>query len=136
MRIVIVCTLALITVVVPTSFVQAAKVRNDYELTVAVVVKALDGWRLYRDQKFDGSYNGGHYTNPDPKTQVKDFWSDGRFANLDRDDDGFFETRFIIKGRQLEYVGSLGSSSRFIDVANEFKEFMNCTAASFEDAQK
>jgi len=99
-----------------------AEMRDDYDLTVAVVVKALDGWQLYEDKKFAGSFNNGYYTDPDPDTQGYEFWSDGLIAKLDRDSNGHHETFFVVVEDQLVYVGSIGGKGTFVHVANEFKE--------------
>ena len=100
-----------------------ADVRNDYELTVASVVKALQGWQLYEDEKFAGSFRNGRYTDPDPNTKVKDFWSDGRIAKLDRDSNGHFETVFVVVDNQLVYAGSIGRAGNFIHVAGDYKKY-------------
>jgi hypothetical protein len=107
-----------------------AQMRDDYELTVAKVVKAIHGWQLYGDKRFAGSFSNGHYTDPDPATKVKDFWSDGRIAKLDHDDNGHFETIFIVVDEQLVYVGSIGRKGTFIDVARDYKKYIGQPADS------
>lgn len=100
------------------------KVRNDYKLTVAVVELALKEQQLFQAEEFVSTYNGGSYTNPNPETQVHDYWSDGRYSMLDRDDNGHHETIFLLKDDQLVYVGSIGLTGTkwmFVDVANECK---------------
>jgi hypothetical protein len=99
-----------------------AEMRHDYELTVATVVKALQGWQLYAQEKFAGSFRNGQYTDPDPATKVNDFWSDGVIAKFDRDDNGHFETVFIVVDKQLVYVGSIGNRGTFIDTAGDYKK--------------
>lgn len=106
-----------------------ADIRHDYELTVASVVKALQGWQLYENEKFPGSFNNGRYTDPDPKTKVNDFWSDGLIAKLDRDNNGHFETIFVVVEKQLVYVGSIGGAGGFIHVARDYKKYLGQPAA-------
>jgi hypothetical protein len=101
----------------------SADIRDDYELTVATAVNAMKGWQLYEDKKFAGSFDKGHYTDADAKTKVKDFWSDGRIAKLDRDDNGHFETIFVVMDNELVYAGSIGRTGRFIDVSGSYKKY-------------
>jgi hypothetical protein len=110
-----------------------ADIRDDYELTVATAVKAVSGWQLYADEKFAGSFDKGHYTDADPKTKVKDFWSDGRIAKLDRDDNGHFETILVVTDDQLVYAGSIGRAGSFIHVAGEYKKYRGQPAASLSN---
>jgi hypothetical protein len=109
----------------------AADMRDDYELTVATAVKATAGWRLYEDEKFAGYFADGHYTEPDIQTKVKDFWSDGRIAKLDRDNNGHFETIFVVVDNDLVYAGSIGSRGTFIDAAKTYENYIGRTAAEF-----
>ena len=108
-----------------------ADVRNDYELTVASVVKAVHGWQLYQEEKFAGSFANGHYTDPDRNTRVKDFWSDGRIAKLDRDNNGHFETIFVVVKSQLVYAGSIGRDGSVINAAKHYKHHLGQSAAAF-----
>jgi hypothetical protein len=101
-----------------------AEIRDDYELTVATAVKATRGWQLHEDQKFAGAFKNGHYTDPDPATKVKDFWSDGLVAKLDRDNNGHFETIFLVVDEQLVYSGSIGRTGSFIHAAREYKKYL------------
>jgi hypothetical protein len=109
----------------------SADIRNDYELTVATSIKAVEGWQLYADNKFAGAFNNGHYTDPDSTTKVKDFWSDGLVAKLDRDNNGHFETIFLVVDKQLVYVGSIGRAGNFIHAARDYKKHLGQPAASF-----
>jgi hypothetical protein len=109
----------------------SAAVGNDYELTVASAAKAIDGWQLYEGEKFAGSFNNGHYTDPDQNTKVKDFWSDGFVAKLDRDNNGHFETIFVVAEKQLVYAGSIGRNGTFIDAAKAYENYIGQAAASF-----
>ncbi|HJQ80024.1 MAG TPA: hypothetical protein VJ828_08720 [Lacipirellulaceae bacterium] len=109
----------------------AADIRDDYELTVAAAVKATRGWELYENEKFGAAFKGGHYTDPDPKTKVNDFWSDGLIAKLDRDNNGHFETIFIVVDDELVYAGSIGRTGRFVHTAKVYKNYVGEPAASF-----
>ena len=111
--------------------ISNAKIRNDYELTVNVSIKASHGWNLYIKKIFDGEHNGGYYTNPDSKTRVKDFWSNGEYAKFDRDNNGHHETIFIIENRELVYIGSIGSKGKFIHVSNKYKRLLNKSVIKF-----
>jgi hypothetical protein len=107
-----------------------ADIRDDYELTVASAAKAIKGWQLYEVEKFAGSFSNGHYTDPDPNTKVKDFWSDGLIAKLDRDNNGHFETIFVVAEKQLVYAGSIGPNGNFIDAAHEYENYIGQRAAA------
>jgi hypothetical protein len=109
----------------------SADIRDDYELTVATAVKATRGWELYENEKFAGSFKSGHYTDPDPRTKVNDFWSDGLIAKLDRDNNGHFETIFIVVDNDLVYAGSIGRTGRFAHTAKVYKNYVGQPAASF-----
>ena len=102
----------------------SAEVRDDYELTVACVTNAGEGWQLYGDREFAGTFANGHYTDPDPHTAVKDFWSDGRLAKLDRDGNGHFETVFKVAGKELVYAGSIGRKGTIVDAAEDYKNYL------------
>ena len=99
----------------------AADIRDDYQLTVAVAVAATEGWQLYQDGKFAGTFNDGRYTDPAPQTRVKDFWSNGRLAKLDRDGNGHFESVFVVVDNKLTYVGSIGSKGDIVHAAKDYK---------------
>jgi hypothetical protein len=103
----------------------------DYELTVASAAKAINGWQLYEDKKFAGSFDNGRYTDPDPNTKVKDFWSDGLIAKLDRDNNGHFETIFVVADKELVYAGSIGRNGTFVDAAKAYENYIGQRAASF-----
>jgi hypothetical protein len=117
----LIATLALPLILCSLTF---ADIRDDYELTVSAAVKATKGWQLYEDEKFAGSFDKGHYTDVDRKTKVKDFWSDGRIAKLDRDDNGHFETIFVVVDNELVYAGSIGRMGNFIHVAGEYAKHL------------
>lgn len=130
-------SIAALSVSLIASAPATADIRHDYELTVASVVKALHGWQLYEDEKFAGSFNNGRYTDPDPKTKVNDFWSDGLIAKLDRDNNGHFETIFIVAEKQLVYAGSIGRAGSFIHVARDYKKHLGHPAALLiQDVQR
>lgn len=109
----------------------SADIRDDYELTVASAAKAINGWQLYEDKKFAGAFNNGHYTDPDPNTKVKDFWSDGLIAKVDRDNNGHFESIFVVTEKQLVYAGSIGRDGKFIDAAKAYENYVGQAAAAF-----
>lgn len=101
------------------------KINDNYELTVKVSIEATKGWNLYQKGVFIGKFNGGNYTNPDESTQVHDFWSDGYYAKYDRDNNGHHETIFIIREKELIYVGSIGSKGTFVDVSNNYRTLLH-----------
>lgn len=76
-------------------------------LSASAKRKADIGWKLWQDRKYAGKTPDGFYTDPDPTTQVKDFWSDGEFARVDDTNDGMFETIFKVKDKELLYIGML-----------------------------
>jgi hypothetical protein len=95
--------------------------RDDAELTVAAAKTALHGWELFQAGKFAGAAQGGHYTDPNPETQVRDFWSNGRWAMLDQGSDGHHETIFMVENKDLVYVGCLGARGTLVNPAARFK---------------
>ena len=95
--------------------------RDDAELTVAAAKTALKGWELFQAGKFAAAAQGGQYTDPDPNTQVRDFWSSGRWAMLDRNGDGRHETVFLIENKELVYVGCLDARGALVNPATRFK---------------
>jgi hypothetical protein len=101
--------------------------RDGAELTVAVVKKALAGWELFQAGKFAAAAGGGQYTDPDPNTRVRDFWSNGRWAMLDRDDDGLHETIFVVEDKDLVYLGCLDSRGTLVNPASRFKQHVGQT---------
>ena len=109
----------LLTVLCPV--ICPAQEANNHELTVAAVKTALQGWDLFQAGKFANAAQGGHYTDPDPKTQVHDFWSNNRWAMLDRNSDGHHETIFLIENKELIYVGCLDTRGTLVNPAGRFK---------------
>jgi hypothetical protein len=101
--------------------------RDDAELTVAVAKTALKGWELFQAGDFAAAFNGGHYTDPDPNTQVRDFWSSGRWAMLDRNGDGRHETIFLVENKELVYVGCLDARGTLVNPASRFKPHLGKT---------
>jgi hypothetical protein len=97
------------------------------ELTVAAAKTALQGWELFQAGKFAAAAQGGHYTDPDAKTQVRDFWSNSRWAMLDRNSDGHHETIFLIENKQLVYVGCLDTRGKLVNPASRFKPHVGKT---------
>ena len=97
-----------------------AEYRNDYELTVDVALRASAGWELYKQEKFAGSLAGGHFTDPDPETRGKEFWSDGVYAKFDRDNNSHGETIFFIDGEKLVYAGCVGGTGQWVHTSKSF----------------
>ena len=95
--------------------------REQPELTVAAAKTALQGWEFYQAGKFAAAAHGGHYTDPELDTQVRDFWSNGRWAMLDRNGDGHHETIFLVEKKELVYVGCLDQRGKLINPATRFK---------------
>lgn len=98
-----------------------AQEASDPELTVAAAKTALRGWEFYQAGRFAAAAQGGHYTDPHPKTQVHDFWSNNRWAMLDRDGDGHHETIFLIENKELVYVGCLDMHGKLVNPASRFQ---------------
>jgi hypothetical protein len=82
------------------------------------------GFELFKSGTFVGKYADGCYTDPNEKTKVYDFWSNGKWAKYDREGDGHHETMFQIKGNQIDYVGTIGGDAKFITVDKSYKEFL------------
>lgn len=101
------------------------KVEDYYELTVQVSLVAQKGWELFQQGKFMNEFNGGKYTEPDYSTRCLDFWSNGKIAKFDREGNGHHETIFVIRKKQLVYVGSIGPKGTFVDVSKEFTYLLN-----------
>ena len=102
-----------------------AKIRNDYELTVKTALEANKGWTLYKKGVFVSKFRDGYYTDSDKSTRVKDFWSNGVYAKFDSDGDGYHETIFLIKEKELVYVGSLGAKGTFVHVSNNHRKLLH-----------
>lgn len=83
------------------------------------------GLMLFNSKSFAGRYADGYYTDPNPKTQVFDFWSNGKWAKFDRDGDGHHETIFRMLGESVEYVGTLGGAGTFIMTSSSTTQFLN-----------
>ena len=96
-------------------------IKNDYDLTVDVAIRASAGWKLYLQKEFAGEHRDGHYTNPEPDNQGHEFWSDGENAKFDRDHNGHFETIFVIKDGNLVNRGSIGDKGKFVHTARAFQ---------------
>ena len=111
-----------------------AETSSEYELTVAVVKKALKGWELYESKDFAASFQDGYYTDPDPKTRSREFWANDRYARLDRDGNGHHETIFEISDGELVYVGSIGPRGRFVDVARKYQAYAGKPLATYVSA--
>ena len=101
----------------------ASDIRDDYNLTPAVMKLAEDGFKLYLAGSFFGEYNGGHYTDPRPEERVQEFWSEGVWCKIDRDNNGHNETIFLIKKDRLNYAGSIGSTGTFVHTAKKYDKF-------------
>jgi hypothetical protein len=104
-----------------------AAITDDYELTVEVVKMALRGWELHQSGKHLGEFADGQYSDTRPATRARDFWSNGRYATLDRDENGHAETVFTVVRGELVYVGSLGRTGRFVDASQSFAECLGKT---------
>jgi hypothetical protein len=103
---------------------RAADIRDDYELTMEVAEIALDGERMFVGQRFAGGFVDGFYTDPRPLTRAKSFWSNGVWAKVDRDDNGHYETLFVMRDGRLVYFGSIGPKGAIVDTAGEFAEYL------------
>ena len=117
--------IALLTLstIVP-SIAKAADVRDDYELTMEVAEMALDGERMFVSKDFAGTFADGYYTDPRPLTRAKSFWSNGVWAKFDRDDNGHYETLFVMRDGRLVYFGSIGAKGHLVDTAGEFANYL------------
>lgn len=104
------------------SNISLGEVRDDYELTVDVAVRAVAGWKLYLQKEFAGQHREGHYTNPEPDSPGHEFWSDGLKAEFDRDHNGHFETVFDVKDEKLVYRGSRGSDGTFVHTSRALQK--------------
>jgi hypothetical protein len=109
----------------------SAETRDDYELTVAAIAKALQGWKLYENKEFAGTFKSGRYTDTDPAVAGNDFWSDGVIATVDREGDGHHETYFKIENKQLIYVGSIGGHGNFVHTALASQRYQGQPIAAF-----
>ncbi|WP_442482062.1 hypothetical protein [Aeoliella sp. SH292] len=103
---------------------RAADVRDDYELTMAVAEVALDGERMFVGKDFAGKFADGFYTDPRPMTRAKSFWSNGVWAKVDRDDNGHYETLFVMRDGRLVYFGSIGPKGQIVNTAFEFADYL------------
>jgi hypothetical protein len=84
----------------------------------------IKGYELYKKNEIMSSYNGGHYTDPNPEKRGYEFWSNGKIAKFDRDSNGHYETILKINNKNLIYIGTLGSAGEWIDVNVNYKHLM------------
>jgi hypothetical protein len=103
---------------------RAADVRDDYELTMEVAEVAIDGERMFVSKDFAGNFADGYYTDPRPLTRAKSFWSNGVWAKIDRDDNGHYETLFVMRDGRLVYFGALGAKGHVVNTAGEFADYL------------
>ena len=101
------------------------------ELTMAVARQALAGWELYQAGNYSGTFQEGRYTDTNADVEGYDFWSDGRYAKLDRAGDGHHETIFLIRDGELVYVGTLNKKGDFGHTARAYRRFRNQSVKAF-----
>ena len=104
------------------------------ELTMAVARQALAGWELYQAGDYSGTFRGGRYTDTNADVSGFDFWSDGRYAQLDRGRDGHHETIFLVRDGELVYVGTLNKQGNFGHTARVYRRFRNQSIARFRES--
>lgn len=88
---------------------------------------ADQGWLLWKAGTFEAEFRGGRYTNPDPSTQVHDFWSDGTYVRVDPGDDGLFEYSFQIVNDRPVYLGKTGEDGTFVDASPSHETLLGKT---------
>lgn len=87
------------------------------------------GWDLYKRNKYLNSPHGGHYTFSYVDKKGFGFWSDGKTAKVDRNNDGHYETIFKVRYVSLVYVGTFEIKDSFVEAAEKFHKL-------FKDSQK
>ena len=97
-----------------TLFSQLSSVQAGYNLSPDDIAVIQRGYRLYQMGEFAGPYADGKYTDPNLDTKVYDFWTNGRFARYDRNDDGHHETILEIVRQQLFYIGTIDVNGIFV----------------------
>lgn len=94
------------------------------------------GYQLFLSETYSGKFKDGYYTDSNQETKVFDFWSNGKWMNYDRDNNGHHETIFEIGDSKLIYVGSIGLKGTFIDVGTGYKRFLNMPVTAWHKYQK
>lgn len=119
------CAMALLALLsMAPSIGSAAEVRDVYELTMEVAEIALDGERMFVSGDFAGPFADGFYTDPRPANRVKSFWSNGVWAKVDRDDNGHYETLFVMRDGRLASFGSIGTKGHLVNTSGEFANYL------------
>lgn len=87
-------------------------------------------WNMYLAHIFQGSDEDGYYTDSNLMTPVKDFWSNGIYAEFDSDEDGNHEMIFKVKDKNLVYIGILGRYNIFTVTSDNYRKL---TGRSFDE---
>jgi hypothetical protein len=116
--------LSLFIIVLIALFIDTASADHTHDFNSNERNMIIKGFELYKSGTFAGKYADGYYTNPNLKTQVLDFWSNGKWAKYDREGDGHHETMLQINGNQIEYVGTIGGDARFTTVSKSHQEYL------------
>ena len=101
-------------------------IRNDYKYTPELETLAQTGYKLFKEGKMAGTFNGGYYTDPDPASPGNEFWFNGKMAKLDRDHNNHYETIYMWRKEDnaIRYVGSMGKRRSYVDVGKGFEAYL------------
>ncbi len=101
-------------------------IRNDYKYTPELETLAQTGYKLFKEGKMAGTFNGGYYTDPDPSTPGNEFWFNGKMGKVDRDHNNHYETIYMWRKEDnaIRYVGSMGKRRSYVDVGKGFEAYL------------
>lgn len=114
-------TIALLFLLVNTAYAAG----NNQALTSHDIEMINAGFVKYLSSDFAGKYNDGYYTDPNPQSRGFDFWSNGKWATFDKDNNGLYETILEIHGQLITYVGTIDGKGRFIAVNSPYRGFIH-----------
>ncbi len=87
---------------------------------------AQQGLELYYNGEGVSPEDFGQWVSPKDGAGKNSVWTDGIVLRLDREDDGLFETIFTIDDdQQLEYVGTINTSARYVDTNPRYRSYLN-----------
>jgi len=103
-----------------------SKIQNrlSYTFDDRVAMASDIGWALYKKNKRLHSPHGGAYVFSYVDKKGFGFWSDGKIAKVDRNNDGHYETLFRIRNDSLIYAGSFEMKDNFVEVADKFHKLI------------
>lgn len=116
----------------PSKAINSKKPVKDEKLmpTDLDIKRYTAAWNMFLAKIYQESYEDGYYTDSNLMTPVKDFWSNGIYAEFDSDEDGNHEMIFKVQDNNLIYIGILGRYNIFTVTSDNYRKL---TGRSFDD---